>query len=425
MRNFVVFGALVLLSCAPCACAFAQDGVEPVASLGDALARASQRNPLIEASRYSVEARQALIEQASAFPNPALAVTASQLGARDEGRSIVETEVTLGQLVELGGKRSARINVAQTEKDLEAIKAAIAVNEVLTAVKTGYARVQALTMQKRLLREQYASSQELVRAVQQRVNAGATLAAEVLKAETSVTNDSVALQKVETELAEARTELLALWSGELSELPADVAPIELSSLSLPPAVEQNNAVAAAELALVLAERNVKLEQARGVQDVTLQGGYQRLQEVRDDAIVVGFSVPLPVMDRNRGAIEGAKAAARAAELTLKNEKLRVATRGKSLRANFAAFQNEHREITGKLLPQAEKTRRELDAAYRVGRANLLDVIDSQRTLLDAKRRSIEVALLQFEAAAELENLSASGLLNSYHATTNAQPAEQK
>jgi len=47
---------------------------------------------------------------------------------------------------------------------------------------------------------------------------------------------------------------------------------------------------------------VVLENAKKIPDLTVSGGVRRLNENDDTAFVMGFSVPLPLFDRNQGAL---------------------------------------------------------------------------------------------------------------------------
>mgnify|MGYP003759109495 CR=1 FL=1 len=51
---------------------------------------------------------------------------------------------------------------------------------------------------------------------------------------------------------------------------------------------------------------VELERANGTPDVTIKGGYRRLDESNDNAVTFGISIPLQIFNRNQGAIAEAQ-----------------------------------------------------------------------------------------------------------------------
>jgi len=88
-------------------------------SLEQAVALAILRSPDLAAFAWEVRAREARVIQARAHPNPELHVLAEELGTNRELITGGEqTTIQLGQLIELGGKRSARSQVASLARDV-------------------------------------------------------------------------------------------------------------------------------------------------------------------------------------------------------------------------------------------------------------------------------------------------------------------
>ena len=82
-------------------------------TLSAAWGKALAANPGLQAARHGAEASSGAVLQSQARPNPELAY--SQEDTRSSSRS---STVQLNQLVELGGKREARIQVAERERDV-------------------------------------------------------------------------------------------------------------------------------------------------------------------------------------------------------------------------------------------------------------------------------------------------------------------
>ena len=91
--------------------------VEPIDSISmlRALELASSASPQLAAAKRELAVSQALITQAGVRPNPIL--SASQEGIRGDAP---ETTLELSQEIEIGGKRSARIEAAQRAMDVAA-----------------------------------------------------------------------------------------------------------------------------------------------------------------------------------------------------------------------------------------------------------------------------------------------------------------
>ena len=110
----------------------------------DAVARALENNGEIQAMRKEVEAARALVKQAGLRPNPILtAGGAKQIGGADNNQM---ADVMLP--LELGGRRAARIAVAQRE--LEIREFALANQERLLAAEVRVKFGEALAAIKKL-----------------------------------------------------------------------------------------------------------------------------------------------------------------------------------------------------------------------------------------------------------------------------------
>src|SRR5262245_12182523 len=84
-----------------------------VLTLDAALALAMARNPTLSAARQALDATEGGITQARTFPNPAVGFE-----MEDTRRASRTTTAQVSLPIELGGKRSARIDAAQKAREL-------------------------------------------------------------------------------------------------------------------------------------------------------------------------------------------------------------------------------------------------------------------------------------------------------------------
>jgi cobalt-zinc-cadmium efflux system outer membrane protein len=138
--------------------------------------------------------------------------------------------------------------------------------------------------------------------------------------------------------------------------------------------------------------------------VTANGGVRRLSETRDTALIMQLSIPLPVFDRNQGAIlEARYQLARAGEERRAAE-VRVLT---DLAATYAELSSAFTEATAlqnEVLPGAQSAFEAFSEGYRQGKFGFLDVLDAQRTLFEARGRYIEALTAYHRAVTEMERL---------------------
>ncbi|MBY0277239.1 TolC family protein, partial [Candidatus Binatia bacterium] len=89
-------------------------------TLRDALLRALRESPRLPGSALELRAREAESLQAGLIPNPALTTEVEDFGGGGSrnGFNASQTTISLAQLIELGGKRAARVRLAEAGADL-------------------------------------------------------------------------------------------------------------------------------------------------------------------------------------------------------------------------------------------------------------------------------------------------------------------
>jgi cobalt-zinc-cadmium efflux system outer membrane protein len=151
-------------------------------------------------------------------------------------------------------------------------------------------------------------------------------------------------------------------------------------------------------------RSVELERARRIPDLEVELGARRLSESEDTALVLGLSIPIPLFDRNQGAIAAAQsrlAKARAEERsTLLEAKAALAAAWQEMRGAHG----EAEALRSEILPAAGEAFAAAEYGYQAGKFGILDVLDAQRTLVETRGRYLDALASFHRAGAELERL---------------------
>ena len=166
--------------------------------------------------------------------------------------------------------------------------------------------------------------------------------------------------------------------------PPVVAPPPLDPRSLrAEGLAQRPDLRAAQTQVVRAETQTLLQRALGSPNMTVGAGYQR--NFGADAFVFGVTVPLPIFNRNQGAVARADAerrqAANLARAAATDVLLDVQQAVNTVDITRARVQYIEREY----LQPARESRDIVLAAYRLGSANLMDYLDAQRAFRDTLR----------------------------------------
>ena len=381
-------------------------------TLAQAIALALARNPELAASAAEVRAREARAVQAGVLPNPQLEAEVENVGGSGSRQGFEETETTVGlsQLIELAGKRGKRRRAADAATTLAGFDHEA--KRLAALSDTTKAFVRALVAQERVTVA--GELEELARhgvgAMGAQVAAGAAAGVEVGRARVTLGRSEVARHRAERNLEAAGTALAATWGDErlgARRLEGDLAlPASLPSLdSLEDAAGGAPDVARWGGELEDRRAAVALEEAGRVPDVTVGAGGRHFSDNGDNALVFDLSVPLPLFDRNQGAI--AEARHRLDKARAEREAALLAQRA-ALAAAYAELAAAHEEaarLRDDVIPEARRAFDGARAAYRQGAFRTSDVLDAQRTLFEL-RDDYLTALEKFHVqAAEIARLT--------------------
>ena len=380
-------------------------------TLRQALALALARNPDLAAFSWDVRIGEARILQAGLRPNPEAGVEVEDvLGTGDfQGVREAQTTLALSQLIELGGKRAARVNSARFSRDLAGWDYETRRIEVFT--QTAEAFVEVLNLQQRLAlaEETVGLAEKAVEAVNKRVEAARTFAVEGTKAQVALASVQIERDQTQRALDAARQRLASNWGG--SQPRFERVEGNLESTKTVPDLErllerlrQNPDIARWATEISQREANVKLEKARRVPDVTLGGGYRRLSGPEDNAFVAGVSIPLPLFNKNQGNIKEAEYQLAKANDEQRATELRVKTSLGQAWQRLAAAAAEVAALKGKVLPGAQQSFDTVSQYYTEGRLGYLEVLDAQRTLFASRSQYFRALSDYHQAVIAIERL---------------------
>jgi outer membrane protein, heavy metal efflux system len=371
-------------------------------TLQAAVLTAMQQNPQLRAATAELDANDGTVQQAGLMPNPVLGVDQEDL--RSGTRT---TTVQLSQTFEMGGKRAARVELAQRGRDIAALDLIARRADVRAyAIRAFF---DALTAQERVkvLEESLRIATSGVDAASRRVTAGKVSPTEETRARVAASTARIDLRQAEAERSAALRVLTAVMGaqegsiqkldGNVDLLPEAPTPQDIMS-RLPDAP----AIRRAQLEVRRADAGYTLARTRGVPDVTVGIGGKRAQDIGRTQAVISVSVPLPFFDRNQGAQletlrkrDAAQANADAEELRLRSELLQMADLLQARKDEVEALRRE-------VLPGAQSAYEAARTGFELGKFSFLDALDAQRTWLQVRSQYFTAVAQVHRAAAEIE-----------------------
>lgn len=374
-------------------------------SLTEILARAAAADPTASASSARVEAAEADRLQAGFRPNPVVSGEIENFATTGGLLNRTEATVFYEQKVERGGKRAARVDVAEARREVARRRGEVRRLDWLRDVQVAYAEALAAEVQVLVVRSRLAAEQAAERDIARRVRTARDPLFAGARIETQVKDAEVALDRAEANARAARAALSAYWGGGGA---FTLDPTAFFEARLSAAPEQAEGP---DLALLAAERDaaaaaVRVEQAEAVPDRTVRAGVRYLATGNDLAVVVGGSMPLQRYDRNQGGVARAQAERTAAEVEIAAARLARQRDAARLVARMSAAAREADRVAAEVIPAAQKTVALVLDGFNRGGFQYIDVTQAQQALNDARARRVEI-LRQFHLdQAALDRLTA-------------------
>lgn len=380
-------------------------------TLKTALQRALATSPRLTAAERDVGIASGQRIQAGALINPELSYEQDNSfgSGRFRGTRSAETTLQISQLFELFGKRDARIAAGQAGIETATIQRKAIRLEVLAETAGAFLNVLGAQRRIQILDEQIGEIDRITPLLQRRVDAGASSVAEIGRAEVASALVKADRERVRSLLATSRRELSVLMGDAVPKFSAVSG--RLDATGRPPSFSAVIAAIDANPQLVrwtavYAQRNAELliARLRPYPDVRVNAGWRHFNDTGDDAVRLGVTVAIPVFDQNQGNILSAQeslAKTRAEREANRNTLIVLAGRA------YDTLQGSLRELAILRESAIPKSRQASDAifeGYGQGRFTLLEVLDAQASVAQARLREQEAQQNFHVAVAIIEGL---------------------
>lgn len=372
-----------------------------VITLDEAIRLALASNPTLRSATQSVAIADASKSQAGLIANPELSVLREGMDRANRTQT-----VQINQRLELGGKRSARVDVAERERQVAIQDVAVAQAQLRADVTTAY--FEALIAQERLelARASVQVAEKATLAASKRVTAGRISPIEESRSRVAEAGVRLELAQASSEVSLAKQRLGALWgrtdAGHLSlERPGGDVPALPPLDALRQQLEGGPQLRRARQQVEREEAQVRLERAQRVPDVTVTVGSKRDEQIGHNQAVVGVSVPLPLFNRNQGNMLAALRRTDKARADLDAERLRISQALSEAYQRAQLAQQEIASITADILPVAQTTYDAAVTGFEAGKFSFLDVLDAQRTLFQTRAQYLRALSDRYRSEADL------------------------
>jgi cobalt-zinc-cadmium efflux system outer membrane protein len=394
----------------------------------EAVVYALAHNGELEAARKEIDAARAMVKQARLRANPMLEVEGTRQVPPGKDNSVM-AGVTLP--LELGGRRPARVAVAEREVEVRAREVANRERLLAAEVRMKFGEALAAVLKLSFTDQLVAANQQSFNLIGARVAEGATPPLEQNMALVELNRlksmrETVA-GKVEVALLELRN-LIGMLPEQPLRLRGDfdhlidqfpsLADETIRALHDRPDVQAfraNENLASARIAQARAEGRWDARVTAGYErmnssfpvfGVNQQGGLQPVQDVFH-FLKLGISIDLPVRNKNQGAIEAAVAESEAARSRREFAELTVR---REVAAAYAQYVQAVKAEEIFRVGARDAAKANLDVVrqtYELGSKTLLDYIAEQRRFIELENDFIDAQLGVYNARVEIQRATAS------------------
>lgn len=378
-------------------------------TLEDALDHASRNRQELTSFRADLDAAALKLKHAGLPPNPELGIEWNNLGGDLPSDDARETIVSLRQPLEIGGKPSARKNKMQSEIQRLQLEQTVAWLDIAAEVRKAFLEVLSTRERLALQHEAGKSASELVRITHEQVVSGKLAATEETRAEARKTETLAEAQRLKRLLTEAELNLAAILA-EPGSATVTVDGRLLHEVAVP---DRQTLLAEIKISPLLALRrsetqlatsSLSLEQANAWSDPTINLALREVSSEDARAVAVGFSIPLPIFQRNQVALAEASAAAQKASM-----KEQASTRSLQMElikthTVLVAADQEARTLRTEALSKAKEAAEAVQEGFRVGKFRYSDVLEASQFLITMKGRYLDAILELNRAAIDLDRL---------------------
>lgn len=390
-------------------------------ALPTAIARTLDENPSLEVFAFRRQALEGERETANLRPGQELGFEAEDFAGTGDARTFQGTEfsVSISSVIEIGGKRDARVNVVGNRyQQLEAQRQVEAL-ELFGEVTRRFVLVLAAQNRLVIAEETAQLTEEAFAEVKTLSDAGVAPLADVKRAEAAAGQARLTVSAEQRQFDYLKVALASMWGettprfesveGNLFEF-GEAVPFE----QLFAKVEQNPAIQifAAEERLRAAE--LRLARTQSSTDIRWSVGVRRLQESNDTALTAGFSIPLFSGSRNRSAITAASAASNEVFVRREVALLNMHTQLFNAYTNRAQAILTVESLQSDIIPALADALEETQQAYQRGRYRYLDYLTARQEWVTARRALIDAATATLSYGVEIEQLTAEPLTATHY-----------
>ena len=385
-------------------------------SLKQAIVLSLKHNPQLATYAWEVRSKEINRIEAGLLPNPELELEIENFAGSGglSGFTSAETTIALSQLIELGDKRMKRRRLASTDRDLARWDYEVKRVDLLSQTTLAYTEVLGSQEKLKIAEEIKILAEEIYQTVKKRVKAGKVTPLDEVKAKVELSKARLSQVKAKHELTISKHKLVTNW-GE-TNITFDKVLGDFYSISSMPNLDAivnkliNNPELARWATEISRQKNaITLAEAETVPDIAVTAGIRHFNETDDIAAVANISIPLFLFNNKQTNIQRNEIEL---QQTLKQQNVIEKKLRSALLITYQRLTILHQEaslLKNEILPSTKEALHATKEIYRLGKINLLSLLDAQRSYFETRQQYINTVKEYHRFALAIERLIGTSL----------------
>ncbi|WP_407537917.1 TolC family protein [Acinetobacter baumannii] len=376
-------------------------------SFEQALARAQSYQTQQGVWQAQQQMAEAQLKQSRLWANPSLSIEQTGLQSDQEK----ELAIGISQPLDIFGQRKAAQHLAKVEMSKVDLAEQRYKAELELIVKYFWSQVALLELEKSLIGEQLAVSQENLSASEKRYQAGSIAQVDVDRVRMSHLENQRLYQQVDLKLQVAKQQLANLWGGDSNQIQLSQSSNQLWALAanVKSGQDRQNNLLERSFQLDALAQQATIQQlkakARPQPTVTLGVNNTRSPEQRtENQIRLGVEIPLNLFNRQQYGIKIAQAKQELSQRQQSFYRQQNQVDIETLMSELKGLHIQFKQLNDQQVPLAVQVQQKTLQGFRLGKFAVTDVQQATMQLQDVRLRKVELLKQAWQNSIEIQSL---------------------
>lgn len=376
-----------------------------------------EKNLELLAQHYNIEASKALVQQAKLWDDPTLTTDQNvysnhkwfEHGSNPDGSPRGQFFIQLQQLIKTAGKRGKQISMAQTGVNISEWQFTELMQNLKFQLRSDFHTLVQLRAVQELYNEQSQQLEKLLNGMTAQFNAGNIARKDLLRVQALQINLQQQMADNLKQIEDSQSELKTLLqvTGDTSIQPvAEAQDKAIPSIAMAALVDtaklHNATYQLGQLQVQYQRQNLAFQKALAVPDITVGPSYDHNSNYTPRYVGLGLSLPLPILNGNRGNIKAARWQVKQEETNLSQSDIRLQNDVMSAYKKYLYTRQLLSNAQLDFYADYKKLQENIAESFRQRQISLLEFIDYFNDYEEVRSKQLQ---LQLDAELAREELN--------------------